>query len=269
VSSQNASGPRSGSAVKVALTRRWLCEDVLRTSGLRVEAREGGEIATPLLKRPVVEFSADGAGFDPGLGEDLALGADDETRTGIGEVGIAAGAVHADDIGKILDSARAEEGDPVIDPDDGPVRDHDKELSTERGRFTEWLGKAEVVTDERRDLPSIDFENDALFASGVVIGLMGEREGVAFAVAGDFAAIGSEADRFVRSIGRVFVSGGDPGDDVGLSPFRQIGEKLLGFASAGLGDGRGVHREACGGEFRKDDERAGCEVASGKGELDP
>ncbi len=76
--------------MKVALTRRWLCEDVLRTSGLRIQAGEGGEIATPLQERFAVEIGAEDTGFGSGLGEDLALGADDEARPGIGEVRIAA-----------------------------------------------------------------------------------------------------------------------------------------------------------------------------------
>ncbi len=74
--------------------------------------------------------------------------------------------------------ARARRGDPVIDPDDGPVRDHDKEFGAERGRFTEGLGETEVVADERCDLPAIDFENHGLFPGGVVVGFVGEGKGL-------------------------------------------------------------------------------------------
>ena len=45
------------------------------------------------------------AGLGGGLGEDFALGVDDEARAGIGKMRIAAGAVHADYVSEVLDSA--------------------------------------------------------------------------------------------------------------------------------------------------------------------
>ena len=88
-----------------------------------------------------VEFGTEDAGIGTGLGEDFALGADDEAGAGIGEEGIAAAAVHPDDIGEILDGASAQQGGPVIDAGDGPVRDDDEELGPEGGRLAEGLGE--------------------------------------------------------------------------------------------------------------------------------
>ena len=99
--------------MKVALTRKWFCEDGFSVSRLRIQTGERGEISPPLEERVVVEFGMECAGLGGGLGEDFALGVDDEARARIGKMRIAAGAVHADYVSEVLDSAGAEEGGPV------------------------------------------------------------------------------------------------------------------------------------------------------------
>ena len=132
----------------------------------------------------------------------------------------------------------------MIDASGGPVRDDNEEFGAEGGRLAEGLGETEVVTNERCDLPAVHLEDDGLVPRWVMVGLVGEGEGIAFAVASHLRSIGSETDRRIRAEGGILVQRSDPGDDMGSMTDREACEELLGFAAARLGDRTRVHGEA-------------------------
>ena len=84
-----------------------------------------------------------------GVGDDVAVRADDDAAAVVGEVGIGAAAVHADDEGEVLDGAGLQEREPVVVAFDRPARDDDEEFRAELHGGAEVLGETQVVADER------------------------------------------------------------------------------------------------------------------------
>ena len=149
-----------------------------------VDVFEGGEILAPTANDFGIDFGGDDFFGGTGIGEDVAVGIDDEGAAGIDEFGIGAGAIDADNVGEVFDGAGLEERDPMLFAFVGPVGDDDIHFRALADGRAKNFGEAKVVTNERRDFEGVPFEEVDRLAAVVMIEFFAESEGMDFGVAG-------------------------------------------------------------------------------------
>ena len=91
-------------------------------------------------------------------------------------------AVHAHDVGLVLDGPRPEQGHPVLAAFRRPVRGHEEQIGVVR-QLPELVRETEVVADEHRHPETRHLDGDEIGASAHVVLLTGVGEGMHLPVA--------------------------------------------------------------------------------------
>ena len=129
-----------------------------------------------------VDLDAERAGLVGEFAEDVALGADGDGATGVGQVGVGARAVDSEDEGLVLDGSGDREGAPVVLAGAGPVGAEGEDLSALFESPAEELREAQVVADRRANGEVVPGVGEDFLAGGEEFGLAAEGERVDFAV---------------------------------------------------------------------------------------
>jgi hypothetical protein len=115
-----------------------------------VEVR--GKLLAVGIERLALELDGDDRGNPARLGERASEKIDRRAVAGVRHpVPVHADAVHPDDIGLILDGARAQQLPPGVRPRRGPVGDVEQQLVVELGPPAAEHGESQVIADQRTD----------------------------------------------------------------------------------------------------------------------
>src|SRR2546423_11441391 len=179
---------------------------------------------------------------------------DDQTSPAIREIWIRSGAIYSDDIGLILNGARLQKDDPVLNALDRPTRDYGEQLRLAMDRGPKQFWKTKVIADKRRYQAVLPVEDHDFLTRFVMLRFAAEAEGLAFAVAGDFLPLRRKDHRLVATapvIGCANQAAHEKNPKVACEPGEE-GRRSSVLANGRLGVVRYVHGKAGGEHLRKD-----------------
>src|SRR5262245_10563452 len=136
----------------------------------------------------------------PGVGQDIASGADDQAATIINEMRIFAAPVDPSHVGLVLDGPRLQKSDPVLNTPHGPVGDDGQQLRAPLGGDSKMFRKPKVITYEGRHDETAPPKVDDLVARRIMFCFASEGKRLQLAVAGDLDSIGREGNGLVASL---------------------------------------------------------------------
>src|SRR5665213_727113 len=203
-----------------------------------------------------IQLSGDRAFPRAGLGDRRAARAQHLRAAGVGEVGILAATVHADDVALVLDGAGPEQRDPMLLAYGRPTSDHRQYLRPAQHGGTKKLWESQVVADERRDPKALPIKNENLTAGGVMLRLASGNERMDLLVAQRRAAI-RKGDKRLVAPAPIGPAAGNAGDDANVKFVCEGQKKLLGFPAGYFRDLAGGHAETGGEHLGQHHQRSG------------